>query len=234
MIEFLKNYFKKLDIVLSDTQAKQFEVYKNMLVEWNKVMNLTGITDDKEVAIKHFADCAVPTKLYDFKNKSVIDIGTGAGFPGLPIKITEPTVKLTLLDSLQKRISFLREVGSKCNIDAEYVHARAEDMGKDEGFRERFDIAVSRAVAPLNILCEYDLPYVKVGGSFIALKGPNAYEEVEACKNALSVLGAELVEIKGIDLPDTDLKHNIVIIKKTASTPEKYPRRAKKIERNPL
>lgn len=234
MKKFLKDYFCKLNIELSDKQAKQFETYKKLLVEWNKVMNLTGITEDKEVAIKHFADSVTPLCFYDFRGKSVIDVGTGAGFPGLPLKIAEPDIKLVLLDSLNKRINFLKQVGSDCGIDAEYIHGRAEELGQDERFREQFDIAVSRAVAPLNILCEYDMPYVKVGGLFIALKGPNAYEEVENCSNAIRELGGEFVEIKEIELPDTDLKHNIVVIKKTKNTPEKYPRRAKKIERSPL
>lgn len=234
MKEFLKNYFEKINISLNENQINNFEIYKNLLVEWNKVMNLTGITEDKEICIKHFADSVMPLCYYDFKEKSVIDVGTGAGFPGLPIKIAEPSVRLCLLDSLLKRINFLERVGNACNIEAQYVHGRAEDIGKDEDFREAFDIAVSRAVAPLNILCEYTLPFVKKDGLFIALKGPNAYEEVKLCENAFSELGGELLEIREYNLPGTDLSHNIVAIKKVTETPLKYPRRSKKIERTPL
>lgn len=234
MKEFIKEYFHKLNIDLTDLQAEQFEIYKNLLVEWNKVMNLTGITEEKEVCIKHFADSITPILYCDFKGKRVIDVGTGAGFPGLPIKIAEPETNLMLLDSLQKRINFLKEVGRECKIEAEYIHARAEELGNDSSFREKFDIALSRAVAPLNILCEYDMPYVKIGGLFIALKGPNAYDEIKLSKNAVSKLGGEILDIKEIRLPDTDLNHNIVIIKKVFETPSVYPRRAKKIERSPL
>lgn len=234
MKKFLKNYFEKLNIKLNEKQLSQFEVYKNLLVEWNKVMNLTGITEDKEVVIKHFADSVMPLCYYNFKDKSVIDVGTGAGFPGLPLKLAEPSIDLVLLDSLKKRINFLMEVGKNCDISAEYIHGRAEELGQDNELREKFDIAVSRAVAPLNVLCEYDLPFVKIGGYFIALKGPNSYEEVKLCDNALSELGGKISEIKEVVLPDTDLKHNIVVIEKISETPNKYPRRAKKIERTPL
>ncbi len=234
MKEFLKSYMSKLNIELREEQISQFEIYKNLLVEWNKVMNLTGITEDNEIAIKHFADSITPLNIYNFKNKRVIDVGTGAGFPGFPLKIAEPTIELCLLDSLQKRINFLEKVGKACNISAEYIHGRAEELGQNEDLREQFDIAVSRAVAPLNILCEYALPFVKTGGVFMALKGPDVYNEAELCKNALSELGGSLLNIKEVELPDTDLKHNIVIIEKISSTPAKYPRRVKKIDRSPL
>lgn len=234
MKEFIKEYFGKLSIDLTDLQAEQFVIYKNLLAEWNKVMNLTGITEEKEVCIKHFADSITPLLYCDFKDKNIIDVGTGAGFPGLPLKIAEPKTNLVLLDSLQKRINFLKEVGAACKIEAEYVHGRAEELGKDISFREKFDIALSRAVAPLNILCEYDMPFVKVGGLFIALKGPNAYDEIKLSQNAVSELGGKILDIKEILLPDTDLNHNIVIIEKIKETPSLYPRRAKKIERSPL
>lgn len=234
MENFIKKYLKKLDIEINDEQAKAFVTYKNLLVEWNNVMNLTGITEDEEVAIKHFADSVTALNIAYFKNKSVIDVGTGAGFPGLPLKITEPTIKLTLLDSLTKRLNFLKEVCRNINVDAEFIHGRAEELGQDENFREQFDIAISRAVAPLNVLAEFDLPYVKVGGLMIALKGPAAYDEIENAKNAINELGGEIERIEEINMADTDLKHTIVVIKKVKNTPEKYPRRAKKIERNPL
>ena len=234
MENFIINYFKTLDIEIDKEKAKQFITYKNILVEWNKVMNLTGITEDKEVVIKHFADSITALNIYDFKNKSIIDVGTGAGFPGLPLKIAEPTIKLTLLDSLTKRLNFLEEVCNNINITAEFVHGRAEELGKDENYREKFDIAASRAVAPLNVLAEYDLPFVKVGGAMIALKWPAAYEEIEEAKNAVEELGGQIEKTEEVLLPQTDLKHTIVIIRKIKPTPEKYPRRAKKIERSPL
>ncbi|MGN1317424.1 MAG: 16S rRNA (guanine(527)-N(7))-methyltransferase RsmG [Lachnospirales bacterium] len=234
MKNIVKNYFEKLGLNISDNMASQFEIYKNLLVKWNEVMNLTAITEDREVCIKHFADSVTPLLHYDFKDKKVIDVGTGAGFPGLPIKICESECDMVLIDSLKKRINFLEEVASKCNLSLKCVHGRAEDFGQDENFREVFDIALSRAVAPLNILCEYDLPYVKVGGVFIALKGPNVYEEIENSKNAINILGGEISDIIEVNLPETDLNHNIIIIKKVAETPQKYPRRAKKIERSPL
>lgn len=228
------NYFKKLNIEIDNRQAKAFVTYKNLLVQYNKVMNLTGITEDKEVMIKHFADSVTALNIADFKNKSVIDVGTGAGFPGLPLKITEPSIKLTLLDSLAKRLNFLEDVCRSIGVDAEFVHGRAEDLGKDESFREKFDIGVSRAVAPLNVLAEFDLPYVKAGGLMIALKGPAAYDEIKGAENAVTELGGEIMKVEEVALPETDLKHTLVVIKKIKNTPEKYPRRAKKIERNPL
>ena len=219
---------------LNQKQIEDFLTYKDILVQWNKVMNLTGITETKEVVIKHFADSVTALEIADFKNKTVIDVGTGAGFPGLPLKIAEPSINLTLLDSLTKRLNFLEEVCNKIDTKANFVHGRAEDLGKDLNFREKYDIALSRAVAPLNILAEFDLPFVKVGGLMIALKGPSAYEEIENAKSAITELGGEISLVKEVNLPDTDLKHNIVVIKKIKNTPEKYPRRAKKIERNPL
>lgn len=234
MKKFIAEYFNKLNININDEQCNQFVIYKDLLVEWNKVMNLTGITEDKEVCIKHFADSVTILNSVDFKGKSVIDVGTGAGFPGLPLKIAEPQIKLTLLDSLTKRLNFLDEVCRNIGVESEFVHGRAEELGQNNEYREKYDIAVSRAVAPLNVLAEFDLPFVKVGGLMIALKGPNAYDEVESAKNAVVELGGEIVKVEEAVLPDTDLKHTVVVIKKVSNTPEKYPRRAKKIERNPL
>ncbi len=234
MNKFITDYFKKMNIEIDKNQADTFVIYKNLLVEWNKVMNLTGITEDSEVAVKHFADSVTVLNIADFENKNVIDVGTGAGFPGLPLKITCPSIKLTLLDSLTKRLNFLKDVCRKTNTNAEFVHGRAEELGQDENYREKFDIALSRAVAPLNILCEYDLPFVKVGGLMIALKGPAAYDEIERAKNAVAELGGEIINVEEITLPDTDLKHTVVVIKKIKNTPDMYPRRAKKIDRKPL
>lgn len=234
MKEFVREYLSRVNIEINDRQAQQFEKYGNMLREWNTVMNLTGITDKREIVIKHFADSVIPLSIYDFRGKSVIDIGTGAGFPGFPLKIAEPSVELTLMDSLLKRINFLKTVGREAEIEAEYVHGRAEDFGQDSKYRGQYDIAVSRAVAPLNVLAEYSLPFLKEGGVFIALKGPGVYDEIERSRNALCTLGGSISDLKLVALPDTDINHSVLVIEKTGPTPENYPRRSKKIERSPL
>ena len=222
----LKEYLEKLNIEINDRQEEQFVQYMNLLVEWNEKMNLTAITEREQVFIKHFADSLTPLMYFDFKGKSVIDVGTGAGFPGLPLKIAEPTIELTLLDALQKRIGFLENV--------HYIHARAEEGSRMPEHREQYDIAVSRAVASLNVLSEYDLPYVKVGGKFVALKGPTAYDEIKEGEKAVEILGGEITSVKEVTLPQTDITHTIVEITKVKSTDEKYPRRAKKISSSPL
>ena len=228
----LKEYLEKLNIEINDRQEEQFVQYMNLLVEWNEKMNLTAITEREQVFIKHFADSLTPLMYFDFKGKSVIDVGTGAGFPGLPLKIAEPTIELTLLDALQKRIGFLETVGQDLELEnVHYIHARAEEGSRMPEHREQYDIAVSRAVASLNVLSEYDLPYVKVGGKFIALKGPTAYDEGE---KAVEILGGEITSVKEVTLPQTDITHTIVEITKIKSTDEKYPRRAKKISSSPL
>lgn len=234
MKEFVREYLNRININIDEKQAIQFEKYGNMLREWNTVMNLTGITDKREIVIKHFADSVMPLKYYDFKGKSVIDIGTGAGFPGLPLKIAEPKAEMTLVDSLRKRINFLNAVCAEADIEAECIHSRAEELGQDKEYREKYDIAVSRAVAPLNVLMEYAVPLVKKGGVFIALKGPGVYDEIERSRNACFELGGSMADIRLVELPDTDLHHSIVAVEKISSTPEIYPRRIKKIERNPL
>jgi 16S rRNA (guanine527-N7)-methyltransferase len=235
MKDFLIDYCGKMNITLDEKQAQQFELYKNLLVEWNEKMNLTGITEDREVAIKHFADSLTALLCEDFKGKSVIDVGTGAGFPGLPLKIAEPGIKLTLMDSLNKRINFLNEVCTQLNLsDVSCIHKRAEEGGMDIAYREKFDICVSRAVASLNVLAELDLPFVKKGGKMLALKGPAVYDEVKSAEKAIKTLGGKVVEIKEIELPETDLKHNVIIIEKVNNTPKKYPRIYGKIKKAPL
>lgn len=231
----LKEYLEKLNIEINDRQEEQFVKYMNLLVEWNEKMNLTAITEKEQVFIKHFADSLTPLMYFDFKGKSVIDVGTGAGFPGLPLKIAEPTIELTLLDALQKRIGFLETVGQDLELEnVHYIHARAEEGSRMPEHREQYDIAVSRAVASLNVLSEYDLPYVKVGGKFIALKGPTAYDEIKDGEKAVETLGGEITSVKEVTLPQTDITHTIVEITKVKSTDEKYPRRAKKISSSPL
>ena len=229
----LKEYLEKLNIEINDRQEEQFVQYMNLLVEWNEKMNLTAITEREQVFIKHFADSLTPLMYFDFKGKSVIDVGTGAGFPGLPLKIAEPTIELTLLDALQKRIGFLETVGQDLELEnVHYIHARAEEGSRMPEHREQYDIAVSRAVASLNVLSEYDLPYVKVGGKFVALKGP--YDEIKEGEKAVEILGGEITSVKEVTLPQTDITHTIVEITKVKSTDEKYPRRAKKISSSPL
>ena len=212
----------------------KFYDYYILLIEWNEKINLTAITDEDEVAVKHFLDClSIKALLPD--GASVADVGTGAGFPGIPLKIANPTVNLTLVDSLNKRTKFLAEAVQKLNLEnTEIVWGRAEDVGKDENHREKYDICVSRAVANLTTLCELCLPFVKVGGKLICLKGPKASDEAAEAKRAIKILGGELEGINEYEIPDADLKHNAVIIKKISQTPTKYPRKAPKPAKEPL
>ena len=235
-IELLENGLKNFNIDVNDTMLEKFEKYREILVEYNKNMNLTGITEQREVYIKHFLDSvAIFKDGYIMDGLSVIDVGTGAGFPGIPYKICNPTIKLTLLDSLNKRINFLKEVCTNIGFDdVEFVHGRAEDFGQNEDFREKFDIATARAVANLPVLLELCIPFVKVGGFFICLKGPNAENEVEEAKNAMYVLDVKLVENIEVSLPDEELKHRILVFKKIKETLGKYPRKAGKLSKKPL
>ena len=229
------NYLNKLDIHISDKQAEQFAAYERLLLEWNEKINLTAITEHEQIVIKHFADSLTPVLYRDLSGKSLIDVGTGAGFPGLPLKIAVPSLKLTLLDSLNKRVSFLETVTSALSLeDVQCIHSRAEDSGKDAALREKFDFAVSRAVAPLNVLAEYDMPFVKVGGEFIALKGPAAYDEIKQAENAVKELGGEISDVKEVILPDTELKHKIIFVSKVRQTPNKYPRKSGKALKSPI
>ncbi|MBR1738304.1 MAG: 16S rRNA (guanine(527)-N(7))-methyltransferase RsmG [Firmicutes bacterium] len=230
MKEYLKKYAGIIGVDIDDKKAEMFERYKDILIEKNKVMNLTAITEEKDIVIKHFIDSVIPLCYRDFSGKDVIDIGTGAGFPGMPIKIVCEKVNMTLVDSLRKRIDFLNEAAEYIGIgDIKTFHIRAEDAGKDKQFREKYDYCVSRAVASLNILSEYCLPLIKIGGEFIALKGPEAENEIKEAEKAIEVLGGGIEEIKYTDIYGTDIKHNIVFIKKVKECPEKYPRRANKI-----
>lgn len=217
---------------ISYDTAKSLSVYKDMLLDYNAKINLTAITDEKEIAIKHFLDSLSPLAYTDFINKAVIDVGTGAGFPGLPIKIAEPTVRLTLLDSLNKRITFLKAVAEALSLkNISFIHSRAEDAARTS-LREAFDIALSRAVAALPTLAEYCLPFVKVGGLFIALKGPEPSEEITSAKKAIALLGGEITAIKPVSLPDCS--HTLIIISKTSPTPAAYPRTSAKIKKSSL
>ncbi len=217
-----------------DVPAK-LALYGKLLLEKNQVMNLTAITDPSQVAILHFLDSAAVLGCADFKGKQVIDVGTGAGFPGLPLRILEPSIRLTLLDSLGKRVDWLREVADTLGAeDVECLHARAEEHALKPGYRDSFDFAVSRAVADLRILCELCLPYVKVGGQFLALKSTGSDEELAAAAAAIALLGGQVLPPYDYVIPGTDITHRVVVIEKTAPTPKGYPRRWARIQKAPL
>lgn len=234
-MELLKTSAEKMGIELSQNQLEKFDLYKKLLLEWNEKMNLTAITDDEGIAIKHFADSISVLPLIENKNASLIDVGTGAGFPGIPLKIANDGFKVTLLDSLNKRITFLEEVKKELGItNLECIHSRAEDGGRNADLREKFDYCVSRAVARLSVLSEYCMPFVAVGGYFISLKGPDAAEELTEAQNAISVLGGKVEKVVEITIPESDLKHCAVVIKKIKSTPKAYPRKAGTAAKKPI
>lgn len=223
-----------LNLKLDDSQIKNFYDFMNLLIEKNKVMNLTGITEPKEVILKHFIDSLTVLK-YINENDNIIDVGTGAGFPGIPLKIAENSLEITLLDSLNKRINFLNEVIEKINLNkVKTIHGRAEDFGQDFKYREKYDVAVSRAVAPLNVLLEYMLPFVKVGGKCICMKGSNCDEEIENSRKAIEILGGKIEKIKKFNLPNSDNNRTIFIIKKVQKMSRQYPRKAGIPTKNPL
>lgn len=212
-----------------------FMAFSEMLLEKNKVMNLTAITDPREVCIRHFADSLALLSACDFGGKRVIDVGCGAGFPGLPLRLARDDFSLTLLDSLGKRVTFLSEVCATLNLsDVECLHARAEEQANEKGYREGYDIATSRAVADLSMLAEMCLPYVKVGGVFLAMKASDCDEELKRAENAIRILGGELSERIDYPLYGTDIVHTILVIKKIKDTPAKYPRRFAKMKSSPL
>lgn len=231
-VDILKKGAAELETELSEKKLKQFYTYSGLLKEWNKKMNLTAITDDDGISIKHFLDSLAAEAAFEIKKGAkIIDVGTGAGFPGLPLKIARDDLSVTLVDSLNKRINFLNEVIKAADIkNAETVHSRAEDLGRDKNYREKFDYAFSRAVAPLKILAEYDLPFVKEGGYFVALKSENIEEELGEAKAMIGNLGGKVEEIKKVKIPFSDITRSIVIIKKDKKTPDAFPRSAKKIK----
>ena len=212
--------------------AVRFEMYYRLLEETNRVMNLTAITGEEEAARLHFLDCAALLAMPEPPQGSVVDVGSGAGFPGLPLKILRPETDLTLLDSQRKRVGVLSDPCAALGFgDVECLHARAEESPQ---LRERFDCALSRAVARLNLLCELCLPLVRVGGTFLAMKGPEPQEEIDEAARAVSVLGGQLGKTFYYDVPGTDVRHSVVVVRKIAPTPEKYPRRFAKIQKQPL
>lgn len=232
----MKKAAEAYGLQLSETQLQQFTRYYELLIEWNEKMNLTAITEEHEVAVKHMVDSLTvydETLFHD--GVSVIDVGTGAGFPGLPLKIFCPEIQLTLMDSLNKRVKFLQTVVNELGLEGvECVHARAEEGARNKKYREQFDIAVSRAVARLPILCEYCLPFVKKGGHFLALKGRAFAEEVEEASKAIKVMGGSRTEMREVHLPGLEDKRAIIIVTKTMPTPKAYPRKAGTPAKNPL
>lgn len=232
----LEPQLKSIDIELSEKQYKQIYKYYDLLLEWNKVMNLTAITDEISFANKHIFDSVLICKFFDFsKIESVMDIGTGAGLPGIPLKIVFPHIQIALLDSLNKRIHFLNEVIEVLELDfVETIHGRAEDFGKREEYREQFDLCVSRAVSQLPILSEYCIPFVKVGGKFIAYKSIDTNEEIENSSSAIEILGGKISDISEIELVENMITRRFVTIDKVEATPIKYPRKAGKPQKNPL
>lgn len=235
LITFEKG-LKELKIELDDTQKKQFLSYYELLIEWNSFMNLTTITDFEEVITKHFLDSLAIVKVIDpEKISTVIDIGTGAGFPGIPLKIAFPSLNITLLDSLNKRIKFLNEVIQKLGLkEITAIHGRAEDFAKQEAYREKYDLCVSRAVANLSSLTEYCMPYVKRNGQFISYKSGKIEDEVELSKKAVFILGGKIKKTYCFQLLETDIERSFVIIDKKENTPKKYPRKAGLPTKEPL
>ena len=236
MMDRLYDICRGMGIDLSDEAVGKFEKYYEMLIEWNKVMNLTAITEKDEVILKHFADSLLIARYKDLnKPLKVIDIGTGAGFPGIPLKIAFPELKITLMDSLNKRIKFLDEVIRELSLsDIETVHMRAEDGGRNPLYREKYDLAVSRAVANLAALSEFCLPFVKTYGYFIPYKSSGLEDELHAGKKAVRILGGRVENIFRTTLPDTDMERTFVVVKKVAPTPYAYPRKAGTITKKPL
>ena len=233
--DLLQNYIKDYKITLTENQYEQFQKYFELLAEWNKKMNLTAITDESGVALKHFADSLSLLNFVDIpQNSSLADVGTGAGFPGVVLKIARPDIKLTLIDSLNKRLVFLGEVCAQLGIEAELIHSRAEDGARDEKLRESFDFAVSTAVARMNVLSEYCLPYVKVGGAFCAMKGAQANEEFKESLNAINTLGGKLEKKYFFELPENGGERAIAVVRKVKNTPQKYPRQSGKIKAKAL
>lgn len=231
--QLLKNLADKNGITLTDEQLNRFETYATELVEYNQKVNLTAITDPYGVAVKHFLDCVIPlTFMGNVTGKTLIDVGAGAGFPSLPMKIASD-IDVTMLDSLNKRVTFLNYVSEKIGVKITAHHLRAEEGGQKPYLREKFDFAAARAVASLSSLCEYCLPFVKVGGYFVALKGFEVEDEIKSAENALKTLGGEIEKVYKYDL-DEENKRSVVMIKKVRPTPPKYPRPSAKMAKSPL
>lgn len=237
-MEDFKQYFTKmlngLNMMLNDKKIQKFYDYMNALLEWNRNINLTSITEQNDIIQKHFIDSLTILKYINNEEK-IIDVGTGAGFPGIPLKISNENLDITLLDSLNKRILFLDYIINKLELkEIKAIHSRVEDIAIDSKYREKFDIATSRAVAQLNVLIEYLIPLVRIGGKCICMKGGNIEQELECSKRALKILGGEIEKIDTFNLPNSDIKRNIIIVRKVNKTPNTYPRKAGIPTKKPL
>lgn len=233
-IELLKSDAEKLGLSIDDGKIMQFQKLAELLVEQNKTMNLTAITDPDGIAVKHFADSISVLTATEFaENARVLDVGTGAGFPGIPLLIMRPDLDLTMLDSTAKKLKYVANTVDELGLSANVLHTRAEEAGQSKEYRETFDIVCSRAVAALNVLCEYCLPFVKVGGYFVAMKAAKAQEEIDGAKAAIKLLGGKIMEEKSFRLSDGG-ERNIIIIKKISHVPPKYPRVSAQIAKKPL
>lgn len=223
---------KENGIILDGTALDRFDTYAELLVEWNGKMNLTAITEPEEIEVKHFLDCLMLPKYFNLDYiQTVIDVGAGAGFPSMPLLIYKPDLCLTMMDAINKRLTFLDTAVHALGLEAQLIHERAEVAGQDRNHREMFDLATARAVAPMNVLAEYCLPFVKVGGYFVALKGSN--DDTEEAKNAIATLGGEVIDNISYKLNGTEPR-SIVVIKKISQTPTQFPRKSKKISTKPL
>ena len=227
---------KSFGLAFSDAQLEQFEIFYKLVVEWNEKINLTAITDEKDFAVKHIIDSVSLWEEEKFiSTKKIIDVGTGAGFPGLPLKIFKPELEIVLLDSLSKRVEFLKKVVAELNLqNVVCVHGRAEDFARQKDFREQFDLAVTRAVSRLNVIAEYCLPFVKVGGIFVALKGKKFLEEISEAKSAVKILGGGEINFVEKILPNLPDKRAVIYIDKIKSTQKNFPRKAGTPVKNPL
>ena len=230
----LNEKLKLININISEDEIENFKIYMELLLEWNEKINLTAITDENDIVLKHFID-SLTIKKYISENEKIIDIGTGAGFPGIPLAIMNKYNEITLMDSLNKRIVFLNDVIDKLKLtNVKAIHSRAEELARNKTYREKYDVAVSRAVANLSTLVEYMLPFVSVGGKCICMKGPNIEEELKNAKNAIKELGGEIIKIENFKLPESDNERNIVIIKKIKETSSKYPRKSGTPSKEPI
>lgn len=231
--DLLRDQAKKVGLALTPDEISKFKTYMQELVSWNQKMNLTSITGESDIINKHFIDSLLTLKAFPIKDQSIIDIGAGAGFPGIPIKIVRPDIDLCLVDSVKKKTNFMKHLVKTLDLDrTTVVCGRAEDAAKDH--RERFDVAISRALAPMNVMLEYCAPLVRTGGFVVALKGNDVEGEISLAKNAMMVLGGELKEVSKVELPSTDIVRSIVVVKKIKETPDAYPRRAGMAKKKPL
>jgi len=233
-IEKMQEKSKDLSVRFLVEQTEQFFDYMNLLIEWNEKINLTAITDPEEIILKHFIDSITILKEIP-DNSKIVDVGTGAGFPGIPLSIMNPTLKITLVDSLNKRLIFLQEVINKLGLkNVEIIHARAEEFGQNKNYREKFDVSTSRAVANLSTLSEYLIPLVKVGGKVVSMKAAEAHQEINDAKKAIDILGGSIEKIDEFNLPQSDIGRTVIIIRKNKQTPAKYPRKAGTPSKEPI